>query len=271
MLQKTFVCDCFAGLFHENPVAVCDLSWLYPQPGRYRTSELTVMRNLLRALLCATAMGVVATAGMGPSKAAPPQGTIFSTEDFGINDHVILVADTKKTPAQILQQMQRSMAYISNSYRRMPAANRNRSVAFANALRNAAQAVSQLKGAANKRDPKRFARQLNAASVAIGKLNTAYGMAKLNNPAIKTGLTALNKAYPRFLQQVGKGAPKANKAKRQANNRRITGLRTNRERSRPTLSSRRQKFPVCAHCWQKLIAQSGSIDWVIRTGSSQAC
>ncbi len=144
------------------------------------------MKFILRTALTARVLGIVASLGLSQGHATPPampriQPPFAQPEGAELDGLLQLVADKKMTPAQLMTQIERSIIFINNNMKRLPAGDKKKTVAFANAMKQAANAVVQLKNAVRKKDTKALPKRINAASVAIGKLNSTFGASRVKN------------------------------------------------------------------------------------------
>ncbi|BCW89548.1 hypothetical protein sos41_27140 [Alphaproteobacteria bacterium SO-S41] len=132
-------------------------------------------------------------------------------------------ATKNATGAELLKKAQRGLSVALTAAKKLAAPARAKAGPFFKAVSKADKALKDLAAAVGAKDSKALGRALSAASTAVGTLNSTYKRAGIKDKATKEGMRAFNASWTETVKRL-KGT-KSNPETRQANNRRIGGVK----------------------------------------------
>ena len=182
--------------------------------------------KLITALLSATALTACVFTATAEAAGPVPKVPYVSPAKGPVVGNVApqQVASRQASAASLLDDMKETLAFVSVRASKLPPATRKRAAPYFKALIETTRALDAMKAATKSRNSARLSKAISTFSVAIGKLNTAYGLSGLRDARIKSGMASFNKAAPLYLQQVGKSRKASSPETRKANYRRATAL-----------------------------------------------
>lgn len=132
-------------------------------------------------------------------------------------------SSAKVTGSDLLKKAQKALAVALTSVKGLSADKLSTSAPYLKAISEADKALLAIKDAIASKDNAKLGKAVSEGAKAVGRLNSTYKKANIDDPKVKEGMRAFNKAWDKTLKRLG-GAKPGTPQQAQDNGRRIAAL-----------------------------------------------